>query len=108
MYLNKKFLILIIGLFIATYVLSTFIPGKTNEPPIVGGDKDEHGCIGSAGYSWCEAKKKCLRSWEEKCTIGEDKPVDIDVDKYKRNCPDGYWCDTKKECVLSSDDCVAV
>ncbi len=34
---------------------------------IVGGDKDEHGCIGSAGYSWCEEKQKCLRTWEEKC-----------------------------------------
>lgn len=34
---------------------------------IVGGDRDEHGCIGSAGYSWCAAKSKCLRSWEESC-----------------------------------------
>lgn len=34
---------------------------------IVGNDKDEHGCIGSAGYTWCEAKNKCLRSWEEEC-----------------------------------------
>ena len=34
---------------------------------IVGGDKDEHGCIGSAGYSWCEEKQKCLRVWEESC-----------------------------------------
>lgn len=34
---------------------------------IVGGDKDEHGCLGSAGYSWCVVKNKCLRVWEEKC-----------------------------------------
>ncbi len=34
---------------------------------MVGNDRDEHGCIGSAGYSWCEVKQKCLRSWEEKC-----------------------------------------
>jgi hypothetical protein len=34
---------------------------------VVGGDSDEHGCIGSAGYSWCEAKQKCLRQWEEPC-----------------------------------------
>ncbi|MFA6897487.1 MAG: hypothetical protein WCQ96_04355 [Patescibacteria group bacterium] len=43
---------------------------RENEIPaqnIVGNDKDEHGCIGSAGYTWCEAKKKCIRSWEEKC-----------------------------------------
>ncbi|MBU0662471.1 hypothetical protein KKH30_01365 [Candidatus Micrarchaeota archaeon] len=35
---------------------------------IVGGDKDGHGCIGSAGYTWCEEKGKCLREWEEACT----------------------------------------
>jgi hypothetical protein len=34
---------------------------------LVGNDRDEHGCIGSAGYSWCEAKQKCLRLWEESC-----------------------------------------
>lgn len=36
---------------------------------IVGNDKDEHGCIGSAGYQWCEEKQKCLRIWEEDCTL---------------------------------------
>jgi hypothetical protein len=36
---------------------------------MVGSDKDEHGCIGSAGYVWCEEKQKCLRTWEEKCEI---------------------------------------
>lgn len=46
-------------------ILSTF--KFTNSQPIVGGDKDAHGCIGSAGYSWCEAKQKCLRTWEETC-----------------------------------------
>lgn len=35
--------------------------------PVVGGDRDEHDCIGSAGYSWCEEKQKCLRIWEEPC-----------------------------------------
>jgi hypothetical protein len=38
---------------------------------VVGGDKDEHGCIGSAGYTWCELKQKCLRAWEEPCKTTE-------------------------------------
>jgi len=38
-----------------------------NETPLLGGDRDAHGCIPSAGYSWCEAKQKCLRVWEEQC-----------------------------------------
>lgn len=43
-------------------------PTPTPTPaPIVGGDVDEHGCIPSAGYTWCEPKQKCLREWEETC-----------------------------------------
>jgi len=39
-----------------------------NKPPKpIGGDKDEHGCLPAAGYSWCEEKQKCLRTWEESC-----------------------------------------
>jgi hypothetical protein len=40
---------------------------QTTENVIVGGDRDEHGCLGSAGYSWRELKNKCLRIWEETC-----------------------------------------
>lgn len=36
-------------------------------PVLIGGEKDEHGCLVAAGYSWCEIKNKCLRMWEEKC-----------------------------------------
>lgn len=46
---------------------SAAIPAGANARQIVGGDKDEHGCIGSAGYTWCESKKACIRSWETEC-----------------------------------------
>jgi hypothetical protein len=36
-------------------------------PALVGGKKQGERCLGSAGYSWCEAKNKCLRRWEESC-----------------------------------------
>lgn len=32
--------------------------------PRVGGDRDAHGCIGSAGYQWCEHSQRCERPWE--------------------------------------------
>jgi len=44
-----------------------FTPCVEVKEPVVGGDKDSHGCIGSAGYTWCQVKQKCLRVWEEKC-----------------------------------------
>lgn len=33
-------------------------------PQQVGGDRDEHGCIASAGYSWCARTNQCERPWE--------------------------------------------
>lgn len=32
--------------------------------PTVGGDRDAYGCIGSAGYQWCEHTQRCERPWE--------------------------------------------
>ncbi len=37
--------------------------------PIVGNDSDEHGCIGSAGYTWCALRNECLRVWETPCQL---------------------------------------
>ncbi len=45
--------------------------------PLVGNDRDENGCIGSAGYTWCESKDKCIRPWEEDC---ENLPRNITVE----------------------------
>ena len=30
----------------------------------LGSDRDEHGCIGSAGYIWCALTGECERPWE--------------------------------------------
>ena len=35
------------------------------QAPRLGGDRDEHGCIGSAGYVWCEVQKDCIRLFEK-------------------------------------------
>lgn len=31
---------------------------------LVGGDRDKHGCIGSAGYTWSNIQNKCVRIFE--------------------------------------------
>ena len=33
----------------------------------IGGQKDEHGCLVAAGYSYCPAFNNCTRSWETPC-----------------------------------------
>ena len=32
---------------------------------LVGSDRDDHGCIGSAGYQWSELLKDCIRPFEK-------------------------------------------
>ena len=54
---------LIITLAIITILL---ISGCTEERPI-GGDTDEHGCLSSAGYRWCDSLQECVRTWETPC-----------------------------------------
>lgn len=84
---------------------------------MVGNDRDAHGCIPSAGYSWCEAKQKCYRPWEENCTI-EAAPECVTVadcglgaascvngvcSQYdEHGCvPDGgySWCESLGQCI---------
>lgn len=36
----------------------------TSNNPMPGSDRDEHGCIASAGYTWSEVKQECIRIWE--------------------------------------------
>jgi len=60
------------------------VPTKDGE--LLGGDTDAHGCIGSAGYSWCEPKGKCLRLWEEACFVGlEEEFRNILAAKYDKS-----------------------
>jgi|WetSurMetagenome_2_1015567.scaffolds.fasta_scaffold61927_2 membrane-bound inhibitor of C-type lysozyme len=59
LYLNRQKVI--------TLILPDNNQSTTTAGQLLGGDRDAHGCIGSAGYSWCEAKQKCLRPWEEVC-----------------------------------------
>ncbi|MBU1202797.1 hypothetical protein KKH39_02010 [Patescibacteria group bacterium] len=51
---------------------SNIVEEQLDNQPLIGGDKDEYGCLISAGYSWCETKNKCLRTWEEECSVVEN------------------------------------
>ncbi len=55
---------------LAIYILDDSEKQIVKDEPLIGGDKDEGGCLVGAGYSWCEIKQKCLRVWEEPCEEG--------------------------------------
>lgn len=42
----------------------TTVCDENNQPV---GERDEFGCVGSAGYSWCPFLEKCIQPSEEKC-----------------------------------------
>jgi hypothetical protein len=75
-------------------------PNQSSSLPVcVGCDSDAHGCKPSAGYSWCAAKQKCLRSWEEPCSgtassspavppAGYEDEVLTNIEVYKNPFPD--------------------
>ena len=58
----------------------------------IGGDRDEHGCLGPAGYQWCPSTEKCQRMWEEYCEEYKDQyKGDLDLECISNdpeNCPE--------------------
>ncbi len=54
----------------------------TQPTPKVGADKDEHGCIGSAGYQWCALTAECERPWE----LAEKAGFDNTPEKFTEYC----------------------
>lgn len=58
------------------------VPGSRN---ILGGDRDEHGCIGSAGYQWSEVQQDCIRLFEKGIRL---KAIDGDQSAFIVFSPD--------------------
>ena len=77
---------------------------------VVGGDHDEHDCIASAGYSWCDSLSKCIRSWETACVVAASTTAApsalprhmIGGNRDEHDCiaSAGYsWCDSLSKCI---------
>ena len=66
-------------------------------------EHDSHGCLASAGYTWCPVLNKCVRPWETPC-VAPPKPVN-------HGClaSAGYtWCPVLNKCVRTWETpCVA-
>ncbi|MBB6330806.1 hypothetical protein HNP24_001756 [Chryseobacterium sediminis] len=39
--------------------------------PVLGGDRDVHGCIGSAGYTYSQLKNNCIKTFSQKIKLKE-------------------------------------
>ena len=75
---------------------------------ILGNDRDQYGCITSAGYSWCQTLNQCHRPWETVCESSDgnghggfvkDSLLGNDRDEYGCDRSAGYsWCETSNSC----------
>ncbi|MEA1850531.1 MULTISPECIES: hypothetical protein [Chryseobacterium] len=55
--------------------LFSLMPAQ-KKTPVVGNDRDVHGCIGSAGYTYSQIRNECVRVFEQKIKLKE-----VDSDK---------------------------
>lgn len=65
---NMKYRLILFALFFSSVVFSQ------EKPHVVGGDRDNHGCVGSAGYTYSQIKNDCIRVFEQKIKLKEVKP----------------------------------
>lgn len=56
-------------LFSLLFLASLMLAQKN--PTVVGNDRDVHGCIGSAGYTYSQIKNECVRVFEQKIKLKE-------------------------------------
>jgi len=83
---NKNIvLVLGLGILIAAVGFFFFLRQSVEEKPIeepdkelIGGNRDEHGCLGPAGYSYDEEIGVCIRSWE--LSSEQYRPVQMAVE----------------------------
>jgi len=76
--------------------------------PVIGGSKDEHGCLTSAGYQWCAAEARCVRMWEDFAEMSPElaqaycaaPPIGSFTDAHGCRPSAGYqWCAAESRCV---------
>lgn len=78
----KKLLLILAALVLLGVLVVVYVPftpatpeegvGQQTTAPLVGADRDEHGCIASAGYTYSVVRQECIRVWEEGIAL---KPV---------------------------------
>lgn len=50
--------------------LGSFIFAQKSTP-VLGGDRDVHGCIGSAGYTYSQLRNNCIQTFNQKIKLKE-------------------------------------
>ncbi len=54
----------------------------SNKQGLTGADRDQHGCIPSAGYQWCALTNQCERPWQ----LAKAKGFDNSQEQFQAYC----------------------
>lgn len=76
--MNNKNILLISG-FLLIIILILVLNFKSNQNQTIGGQRDEHGCLIPAGYSWNETDQLCVKEWTRKPCPEERGEVCIEI-----------------------------
>lgn len=81
---------------------------SSQKAPLAGGDKDKHGCIPSAGYTWSEVRKDCIRIFETGIRLNNTLNKDATVSAFVVFSPDSsvvelFLPDMKKRPLLQKE-----
>lgn len=60
-----KKIILLSAMFLGSFVFAQ------KSTPVLGGDRDVHGCIGSAGYTYSQLRNNCIQTFNQKIKLKE-------------------------------------
>lgn len=74
----KKSTVIFVVIFAAVLLLGgafLLINKKGNNNLIKSLGNKQHKCLGPDGFSWCEPRQKCIKSWEEKCYKDENEGI---------------------------------
>ncbi|MDD2655591.1 MAG: transglutaminase-like domain-containing protein [Candidatus ainarchaeum sp.] len=86
-------------LIISVVLLVLFGCASPGPGPMDGNDTDAHGCIGSAGYVWCDYSQQCIRPWEENCTSPDGLSAQADAlyADYSFTAANGLYSQAREE-----------
>ncbi|MDR6458683.1 hypothetical protein J2786_001776 [Chryseobacterium vietnamense] len=60
-----KKIILLSAMFLGSFIFAQ------KSTPVLGGDRDVHGCIGSAGYTYSQLRNNCIQTFNQKIKLKE-------------------------------------
>jgi len=101
--MNKKglFGLIIVAIILLIIGFFWFVKNQMDEQ-IIGGDKDEHGCLLMAGYTWNETEGECVREWERCVAASCCHATECVLENEAPNCS-GSLC--SMECRAGTLDC---